>query len=222
MEIKNLCKSYKKGNEEIEIFKNLNVKFEKGKFYIITGESGSGKTTLINILAMLENFDRGVYTIDGERVENLSDKEESLLRFKKIGIIFQDYYLNERLTAYENVLIAGILDKSKSKEQLNQDIDKLLKKVKVEKRKKHYPKEMSGGECQRVCIARALVNSPSYILADEPTGSLDEKNTKIIMEILKRLVSEDKCVIMSTHDKKLIQYADVHYSIENNRIKKVK
>lgn len=221
MEIKNLYKNYNKDDKTLEIFKGISVKFEKGKFYIITGESGAGKSTLINILALLEKFDRGSYKIDDKDVANLSDKEESYIRFKKIGIIFQDYFLNERLTAYENIMLAAILDEKKNKAERENEIIKLLENLQIDKRKNHFPKELSGGEQQRVCIARALVNNPTYILADEPTGSLDEKNTKIIMDILKNLVSSNRCVIMSTHDKTLIKYADVHYHIENNEIKRV-
>lgn len=221
MKLKNVKKTYQKDNELVEIFDDLSISFEKGKFYIITGESGAGKSTLINMLALLEEFDKGEYSIDGEELTNLNDFRESEIRFKKIGIIFQDYFLNERLTAYENVLIASLLDDTKTKDERENEINKLFENFRIIDRKKHYPKELSGGEQQRVCVARALVNNPSYILADEPTGSLDEKNTKIIMDILKGLVSKDRCVIMTTHDKSLIKYADVHLHISNHDIKKV-
>lgn len=221
MKLKNVKKTYQKDNELVEIFDDLSISFEKGKFYIITGESGAGKSTLINMLALLEEFDKGEYSIDGEELTNLNDFRESEIRFKKIGIIFQDYFLNERLTAYENVLIASLLDDTKTKAERENEINKLFENFRIIDRKKHYPKELSGGEQQRVCVARALVNNPSYILADEPTGSLDEKNTKIIMDILKGLVSKDRCVIMTTHDKSLIKCADVHLHISNHDIKKV-
>lgn len=220
MRLENVSKSYIKGKEKIKIFDNININFEKGKLYMITGESGSGKSTLINILSMLEDYDEGEYYLDEFLVKNLSDSLVSNIRYKKIGIIFQNYFLNERLTAYENVLIAALLDKDRSKEEKNKKIDELFRKFKIYARKEHFPKELSGGEQQRVCIARALINEPTYILADEPTGSLDEENTKNIMDILKNICEEGKCVIMSTHDKSLIKYADVVYTINNRKLER--
>lgn len=215
MIIKNLSKKYIKKNEEIEIFKDLNVEFELGKFYMIIGPSGSGKTSLIKIIGLLDsNFD-GSVLVGTKDVSHLNDKELSRMRYENIGIIFQDYYLNPRLTAFENVLVATILDKSLSKLDRKKKVESYLKKVGLENREKHFPAELSGGECQRVCIARSLINNPDYILCDEPTGSLDPDNAANIIKILKGLADDGKCIIMVTHDMNNLKNADIIYRLEN-------
>lgn len=221
MKLQNIRKTYQKNNEEILIFDNLNIEFEPGKFYAIIGESGCGKSTLINLLGLMDTFDSGKYSIDKEKIHKLTDTELSKIRMEKIGLIFQDYFLNPRLTAYENVLIATLINPNIAKNERASLVDSYMEKLGVDHRKKHYPSELSGGEQQRVCIARALVNNPTYILADEPTGSLDKKNTKVILDILSNLCKEGKCVIMVTHDMNLLSNVDVIYKIDNNNLVKV-
>ncbi len=182
IKLENINKSFYKKKEEITIFKNMCFNFESNKVYAIIGKSSSGKTTLIHILGLLDTFDSGIYSIDNTTIATLNDSELSKIRKEKIGLIFQDYYLNPRLTARENVLIAAYLNTKISKEQREAKVREILKKLNLENRINHYPNELSGGEQQRVCIARALINDPKYILADEPTGALDNENSKIIME----------------------------------------
>lgn len=171
--IQNLNKTYFAHNNKIEVFKDFNYDFQYGKMYGIVGHSGSGKTTLIKLIGTLEHDYIGNIYIDDKNISTLNDRELSQLRNDKMGFIFQDYLLDDNLNVYDNILLP-ILIKPNWK-QNEKKIIKLLKKYKLEKRRKHYPKELSGGEQQRVSIARALANDPNIILADEPTGSLDEK-----------------------------------------------
>lgn len=220
MILKNVCKKYIKSGKEITIFNNMNIEFEPGKFYAIIGKSGSGKSTLINILGLLDEFQDGEYLINNKKIKNLTDEELSKIRMHEIGLVFQDYYLNPRLTAYENVLIALTINHSIKKEDRMNIIKNYFERLDILDRMNHYPEELSGGEQQRVCIIRALVNNPTYILADEPTGSLDSENAKNIINILKELCTIGKCVIMVTHDMSLANKADYIYKIEENKLVK--
>lgn len=220
MELINANKFYKKGNQKIQILKNASIKFELGKIYMIIGESGAGKTTLINILGLLDKLDGGQLIIDGNEVTNYKDSQLSILRLEKIGLIFQDYYLNPRLTAYENVYIATLINNKIKNIDRDEIIHKSFKYFEIEDRMKHYPSELSGGEQQRVCIARSLINNPDYVLADEPTGSLDPKNASNVMNILKKLSKEGKCIILVTHDYTNVQYADYIYSLKDGVLNK--
>ena len=220
IKLENINKSFYKKKEEITIFKNMCFNFESNKVYAIIGKSGSGKTTLIHILGLLDTFDSGIYSIDNTTIATLNDSELSKIRKEKIGLIFQDYYLNPRLTARENVLIAAYLNTKISKDQREAKVREILKKLNLENRINHYPNELSGGEQQRVCIARALINDPKYILADEPTGALDNENSKIIMEKLLNLKKENKCVIIVTHDLIVAKQADEILELKNFNLEK--
>lgn len=220
IKLENINKSFYKKKEEITIFKNMCFNFESNKVYAIIGKSSSGKTTLIHILGLLDTFDSGIYSIDNTTIATLNDSELSKIRKEKIGLIFQDYYLNPRLTARENVLIAAYLNTKISKEQREAKVREILKKLNLENRINHYPNELSGGEQQRVCIARALINDPKYILADEPTGALDNENSKIIMEKLLNLKKENKCVIIVTHDLNVAKRADEILELKNFNLEK--
>ncbi len=220
IKLENINKSFYKKKEEITIFKNMCFNFESNKVYAIIGKSSSGKTTLIHILGLLDTFDSGIYSIDNTTIATLNDSELSKIRKEKIGLIFQDYYLNPRLTARENVLIAAYLNTKISKEQREAKVREILKKLNLENRINHYPNELSGGEQQRVCIARALINDPRYILADEPTGALDNENSKIIMEKLLNLKKENKCVIIVTHDLNVAKRADEILELKNFNLEK--
>lgn len=219
MELVDAKKHFNKCNKKIEILNHVNIKFELGKLYLILGESGAGKSSLINILGLLDKLDDGKLIINDKDISNFSDKELSLLRLHKIGMIFQDYYLNPRLTAYENVYIASIINDDVAKDKRRDVIYNILKYFDVENRANHLPNEMSGGEQQRVCIARALINNPDYILADEPTGSLDLENAIKVMTILKKLALSGKCIILVTHDYNNLKYADYVYSMRNGKLK---
>lgn len=212
IELKNIIKTYKKGNEIIKVIDNFSYSFEFGKMYIITGHSGVGKTTLLNIIGLIDDFDSGEYLFCSKDV-----KKYDLSNFRKenIGFIFQNYYLDSHLTAIENVMLPMLINKNiKSSERKNL-AKKLLDSVGLNDRYNHFPKELSGGEMQRVAIARALVNDPKVIIADEPTGNLDSKNEIIVMDILKKLVSDGKCVIVVTHNKELHSYGNFHIDLDS-------
>lgn len=209
-------------NEEIIILDKVTIEFKKGKMYSIIGHSGSGKTTLINILGLIETLDDGKLYIDGTDVSNLSEKEISTLRKNTIGFIFQDYYLNDYLTAKENVIVPMVVNDKIAKNDRNSLALSLLRKFNLENRANHLPKKLSGGEKQRVAIARALANSPEYIICDEPTGALDKKNENIVLEYLKELSNSGICIIIVTHSNEVSKYADVIYELEDGKLNEVK
>ena len=185
IKLKNLNKTFVKKDETIEVLKKFSYEFAAGKMYGICGHSGSGKSTLLTILGLMQAYDEGTYLLKDKDVSHMSNNEKSDIRSKTIGFIFQNFYLDEQLTAIENVMLPMIINKDIKKEDRYDKAIKLLKDVGLEKRINHFPKELSGGESQRVAIARALANDPSIILADEPTGDLDRNNEKQIFGILK-------------------------------------
>lgn len=212
VEITNISKSFYAHDEEVRVFHNYNCNFEYGLVYGIIGHSGCGKSTLIKLIGMLENVDSGEIIIDGENISKLNDKEKSNIRNKKIGFIFQDYMLDEHLNVFDNILLPTLLQPNWKERR--EEIIKLATKYKIDKRLKHYPKELSGGEQQRVAIARALINNPNIILTDEPTGNLDKKNEEIIFNNLKELALSGKCVIVVSHSSNIKKYADKIINLE--------
>lgn len=216
--LEQLSKSYHTKTEKLEVLKKISIAFEEGKFYAITGHSGSGKSTLINILGLIDQFDDGFYYLYGKNVKDLTDKEMSQLRMKNIGFVFQEFYLNTTLKAYENVIVPMLINKQILKSERKKRAVKLLEMVGLKDRIEHFPKELSGGEQQRVAIARALANNPSIIIADEPTGNLDEKNEEQIFELLQKIAKEGKCIIVVSHSKEIKKYADVIYSLSNGEL----
>ena len=214
-----ISKYYYKNYEKIVALDNFSYEFNKGKFYAIMGHSGSGKSTLLSIIGLIDACDEGRYLMQDNDVSKMSDQETSMIRNEKIGFIFQEYYLDLYLKAYENVILPMIINKKILKQNRKIKALELLKKFGLENRVNHYPKEMSGGEQQRVCLARSLANDPEIILADEPTGNLDEKNEEIIFENLKEL-SKTKCVIVISHSEKIKEYADVILNIQNGKLVK--
>lgn len=218
IEVKEINKTYKKKDETIEALNNINLSFEKGKFYAIMGHSGSGKSTLIRILGLIDEFDSGEYLLNNNSVKKLNNLESSEIRMKEIGFVFQDFYLDEYMTAKENIILPMLINKSIEKQDREKIAEQLLEKMGLLDRKNHLPKELSGGEKQRVCIARALANNPSIILADEPTGDLDEKNESIIFEYLKELSKEGKCVIVVSHSNEVKKYADEVINLKEGKL----
>lgn len=216
--LEQLSKSYHTKTEKLEVLKKISIAFEEGKFYAITGHSGSGKSTFINILGLIDQFDDGFYYLYGKNVKDLTDKEMSQLRMKNIGFVFQEFYLNTTLKANENVIVPMLINKQILKSERKKRAVKLLEMVGLKDRIEHFPKELSGGEQQRVAIARALANNPSIIIADEPTGNLDEKNEEQIFELLQKIAKEGKCVIVVSHSKEIKKYADVIYSLSNGEL----
>lgn len=220
MELINISKIYKLKDEEIVALDNFSYKFEIGKLYGIMGHSGSGKSTLINILGLLENPTNGSYKLDNKDVSKLSGSELANLRLKTIGFVFQDYFLDENMTALENVMLPLLINKNLSFNEKVEKAKKLLAEVGLEKRINHFPKELSGGEKQRVAIARSLANEPKIILADEPTGNLDEENEQIIFEQLKKMSEDGKCVIVVSHSEEIKKYANQVLKISKGKLVK--
>ena len=206
IDLKNVSKSYRNGDQELQVLKNVHLEVEEGEFVAIMGPSGSGKSTLMNIIGMLDRPTSGEYYLEGEEVAKLSEKKLAKVRNQQIGFVFQQFFLLSKLNALQNVelpLIYAGVSQSKRKALAEQ----YLKKVELEKRMHHLPSELSGGQKQRVAIARALVNHPSIILADEPTGALDTKTGEQIMELLTELNREGKTIIMVTHELEIAAFA---------------
>lgn len=218
MKLKNVCKSYKKKGKKISVLQDLSYSFRLGKLYAIFGESGSGKTTLIYILGLLEKVTSGSYILDKVDVTKLNRKELISLRKNNIGYVSQSMDLNDYLNSLENVLLPMLVNSDISKDERTIIAKKLLKKFGLEKRMNHYPKELSGGEKQRVCIARALANRPKYLLCDEPTSSLDKRNTIKVFQLLKDLSQEGLCVIVVSHDEKVFDYADYCLELKDGKL----
>ena len=218
MNLENVNKIFNQNEEnEIHVLKNINISFEKGKLYAIMGRSGAGKTTLINILGLLDNLTTGKYTLDNIDVSELSNARKAEIRNKEIGFVFQSHYLDENLTVLENVILPTIINKEISSKERKERGITLLTKLGLSNRINYYPNKLSGGEKGRVSIARALINNPTYIIADEPTGNLDSKNEDYIFELLKK-ISKDKCIIVVTHNDKIKKYADKVYYINDGVI----
>ena len=218
MNLEDVRKVYKTKTNEVVGLDNVSYNFLKGKFYAIMGHSGSGKSTLIKIMGLMEPLTSGTYKIENKDVSSLKDEELSKLRMKHIGFIFQDFYLDEHLKAYENVMLPMLINKEIKPQERKGRANKILIKLGLEERLNHYPKELSGGEQQRVSLARALANNPNIILADEPTGNLDEENEKMVFEDLKALAKDGKCVVVVSHSNIIKDYADIVLKIAKGKI----
>lgn len=216
--IEDITKTYKTKKRDVEVLKKIDLTFSLGKFYAIMGPSGSGKSTLFNILGLVDTPSSGTYKINGIDTTKLTDKSSSIIRMNNIGFVFQDFNLDPYLNALENVMMPLYLNKKIKKEDREKISKDILTKLNLENRLEHFPNELSGGEAQRVAIARALVNNPNIILADEPTGNLDEELETEIFKILKSLTKENKCVIVVSHSSKIKEYADVVYTLKDGKI----
>lgn len=222
MTLKEVSKEYEKKKENVLALDKATYSFESGKFYAIMGHSGSGKSTLINILGLIHSYTSGEYLLDGFDVSKMTSDELANKRMKYIGFVFQSFYLDEYLKAYENVMLPMLINKEISTENREKRAKDLLSKLDLQDRLEHYPREMSGGEQQRVAIARALANNPSIILADEPTGNLDEESEQFVFKTLKALSNEGKCVIVVSHSNAVLEYADVVLKINKGKLEESK
>jgi len=206
--LKNICKSYPLGDNELKILKNINLQINQGEFVAIMGPSGSGKSTLMNILGCLDKPTSGQYILNNQNVESLSSDELADIRNQTIGFVFQGFNLLSRTSAIENVelpLVYGGIEKSARREKAKQ----ALIAVGLEERINHQPNQLSGGQQQRVAIARAIVNNAPIIFADEPTGNLDTKMSIEIMQLFQRLNRELKrTIILVTHEEDIAKFAD--------------
>lgn len=205
--VKNVNKNYVVGSEEVHAVKNVHFEIGDGEFVAIIGPSGSGKSTLMNILGCLDLPDSGEYYIDNTNVAEFNDNSLAEIRNKKIGFVFQNFNLLPKLTVFENVELPLIYREISKKERFEKTM-RAIEMVGLMDKIKHRPNEMSGGEQQRTAIARAIVGEPEIILADEPTGNLDSKSGKAIMDVLAGLNKMGKTVVLITHDMSAVQYAD--------------
>ena len=212
LEVKNVSKVYNQKSVSLQALSNINVTVKKGEFIAILGRSGSGKSTLLNILAGLDIPTEGEVFIDGENMIDLREEKRTMLRREKIGFVFQAYELLPALTVIDNIRLPQL----KSDEAY---IKELLHILELEGYEKFYPDQLSGGQQQRVSIARALVNHPSIILADEPTGNLDSKTERIVIELLKNLVKKYKTsIVFVTHNESLVKDVDRIIRLEDGEI----
>jgi len=218
IELVNVTKVYKTGRFEVIALNNVSMKIEDGEFIAIMGPSGSGKTTLLNLIGCLDKPTKGKIMIDGIDTSQLTDKQLTELRRDKIGFIFQQYYLIPTLTALENVELPMIFKGIPRSERIRR-AKELLSLVGLEREMNRMPNELSGGQQQRVAIARALANDPSILLCDEPTGNLDRKSGKVVMDLIKKLNEErGVTVVLVTHDADVARYAERVVRIVDGRI----
>lgn len=217
IQLHNIVKSYRNGDQELNVLKGVDLTVYEGEFVAIMGPSGSGKSTFMNIIGLLDRPTSGDYSLNGTQVEELKEKELAKVRNEEIGFVFQQFFLLSKMTALQNVelplVYAGV---SSSKRQ--QLAKQFLEKVELSERMKHLPSELSGGQKQRVAIARALVNDPSIILADEPTGALDTKTSDQIMQLLTELNREGKTIVMVTHEPEIADFATRKIVIRDGEI----
>lgn len=204
LKMSKINKHYIQKNENLHILKDLELEVRKGDFISIVGKSGSGKSTLLNLMGILDKPDSGELLINGLDITNAKDVDKDFLKNKNLGFVFQFHYLLHEFTALENVMLPALVNNSKSEKEIKAKAKELLKIVGLEERENHKPTQLSGGEKQRVAIARALINSPKIILADEPTGNLDEETSEMIHNLLIKINKElMQTIIVVTHSKEL-------------------
>ena len=204
--MKNIVKEYVMGDEISRVLKGIDLTVEEGEFLAVLGPSGSGKSTLMNIIGCLDVPTSGEYILSGRKIADQDEKSLAHIRSKEIGFIFQSFHLLQRQTALENVELPMIYANVKEKERKQRAME-VLEKVGLKDKMDHYPNQMSGGQQQRVAIARSIVNNPTILLADEPTGALDQKTGAQVMELYHELNDEGRCIIMITHDVHIAQHA---------------
>ena len=209
------------GSLEVQALKGVNLEIEEGEFVSVAGPSGSGKTTLMNIIGLIDNFDRGSLFINGVEIKNQSRRELARLRREFIGFIFQSFNLLPVLNVFENVELPLIIaKKGGTKAERRDRVNYLLEGVGLAERKKHLPAELSGGQQQRVAIARALVGKPRIVIADEPTANLDSDTGEMVLSLMKKINREEKTTfIFSTHDSGIWQMADHVVFLHDGNIK---
>lgn len=206
LDMKNIVKEYIVGGEVSTVLKGIDLTVERGEFLAVLGPSGSGKSTLMNIIGCLDVPTSGEYVLDGKIIKDEDEKALALIRNKEIGFIFQSFFLMQRQTAIQNVKMPLIYANMSEREQTRR-AEEMLRKVGLGDKMDYYPNQLSGGQQQRVAIARALANDPAILLADEPTGALDQKTGKAVMELFHELNEDGRTIIMITHDAKIASHA---------------
>lgn len=221
IEIKNVRKVYRMGDEKVIALDNVNFTIEQGEFCCLLGTSGSGKSTLLNLMAGLEKPTKGEIKIKDRHVEKMSEKQLAVFRRNHVGFVFQSYNLLPTLTALENVSLPLIF-KGISKSLREKKAAEMLRAVGLEQRMKHKPSQMSGGQQQRVSIARAFIGKPEIVFADEPTGNLDTKTTREVMDLITNMARKNKqTLIIVTHDVEIAEYADKIIHVRDGNIEKI-
>ncbi|TRZ54590.1 ABC transporter ATP-binding protein [archaeon] len=219
IELKNVSKTYKMDEVEVPVLKDVSLKISEKEFVAIMGPSGSGKSTLLNMVGCLDRPSSGKIFLDGTDISTLNDSELAKLRGRKIGFVFQFFHLYPTLTAKENIELPMMIIEL-DKETREKRAEELLKIVGLEKRAGHLPSQLSGGERQRVAVARALANNPSLLLADEPTGNLDSKKGKEIIDLFIKLNKEGRTIVIVTHDQQIASYAKDTIKIKDGMIQR--
>jgi putative ABC transport system ATP-binding protein len=213
-----LCKVYRQGDNELTVLAGISLEIPKGQFAVIMGPSGSGKSTLLHLIGGLDRPSGGELLVDGRLIGQMADDEITLFRRTQIGFVFQFFNLLPTLTAEENVALPLVLD-GQPKAEADERADALLAKVGLAQRRNHLPEELSGGEIQRIAIARALAFNPPILLADEPTGNLDSKTGETILSLLRQINAEKDCtVVMVTHSQDAARYGDRTVFLRDGRL----
>lgn len=221
IEVKNVRKVYRMGDEKVIALDSVNFSIEQGEFCCLLGTSGSGKSTLLNLMAGLEKPTKGEIKIKDKHVEKMNEKQLAVFRRNHVGFVFQSYNLLPALTAMENVSLPLIF-KGISKSVRDKRAADMLKAVGLEKRLKHKPSQMSGGQQQRVSIARAFIGNPEIVFADEPTGNLDTKTTREVMDLMTTMARKNKqTLIIVTHDVEIADYADKIIHVRDGNIERI-
>ena len=209
MKLEDIDKFYMETGNKLHILKKLNLEVKRGEFVSILGKSGSGKSTLLNIMGLLDKIDGGKIWIDNKEVSSLNEMERNNIKNHFLGFVFQFHYLMSEFTALENVMIPALLNNFKNKVEIEKEAKELLEIVGLAERIKHKPNQLSGGEKQRVAIARAMINKPKLILADEPTGNLDEDTGELIFSLFRKINKEhNQRIVVVTHARDLSQVTD--------------
>ncbi len=216
IELREISRVFHQGELEVHVLRDINLEIQQGDFLAIMGASGSGKSTLMYIIGCLDTPTSGSFILKGRDVSSLDDDALSLVRNESLGFIFQSFYLIPYLNCLENVLVPTLY--SRKEKNFPERAAALLREVNLEERMKFLPAELSGGQKQRVAIVRSLINDPEIVLADEPTGQLDSKSSGQVMEILSRLNSEGKTIILVTHDPETARYAKRNIFLKDGRI----
>jgi len=219
IQLSNISKNFD-NLKKIKVLQKISYKFKKGKIYSLMGPSGSGKSTLLNLISLIDRPTSGSIKIENKLIDFNTPNKNDILRANKIGIIYQQDNLLPDFNSLENIYLASLAAGNDKQTSLNR-AHKLLKQVGLENRSKHYPSELSGGEKQRVSIARALINNPQIILADEPTGSLDLETAKKIFDILKKQLNSNRLIIFATHNRFFANKSDCLLEMVNGNIKSI-
>ena len=225
IQIQNMTKEYSEGldRNSVQVFSHLSLSVERGKSLAIIGPSGSGKSTLLNLIGAMDRPTRGDILIDGKKISSFTEEESAKFRNLRIGYIFQSHHLLPALTAVQNIMIPALAGHSDIKNQeLEDKANNLLEKVGLSHRANHLPGELSGGERQRIAVARALINQPQIILADEPTGALDQQNANVLIDLLLQLNQDfETTLLVVTHSLELAKKMDLVWALQDGKLEEM-